>query len=105
MPEPPMMPRIAFVMISPLSLGESVAAFCDRSDVLAHPSFRGMRSMNPESRDSGLGPSGPLGMTAMLRGRGLQLGQHHSSQRLDRLEILRRDLMLRNREIELRFDR
>src|ERR1700716_4482725 len=30
------------------------------------PSFRGMRSMSPESRDSGSGPSGHPGMTVVL---------------------------------------
>ena len=43
-------------------------------------------------------------MLNLSRGRRLQLGDDHPLQRLDGLEILRRDLGLGNREVELGLD-
>src|ERR1700730_1092195 len=77
MPEPPMMPRTACVMLTPL-IGPSYASFIGRLK------WEGRR----KSR----------------RLRGAKLAGDHALKRGDRLEILRRDLVLRNGEIELGID-
>src|ERR1700746_1289603 len=47
MPEPPMMPRTAFVMISPLSVETTVAGFCGESDVLTLRHSGAVRRIEP----------------------------------------------------------
>src|ERR1700749_3449293 len=77
MPEPPMMPRTAFVMLTP-PIG------------LSYASFIGLLKWE--------------GRRKSRRLRGAQLACDHALQGRDRLEILRRDLVLRDGEIELGFD-
>src|SRR5580700_9863972 len=77
MPEPPMMPRTACVMLFPL-VG------------LSYASFRTALEWDWRVK--------------LRRLRGAKLAGDHALQGRDRLEILRRDLVLRNGEIELGFD-
>src|SRR5690348_17856126 len=77
MPEPPMMPRTACVMLAPRRWKE-LCQFYRRFEMGRATQLRRLRSA--------------------------KLACDHELQGRDRLEILRRDLVLRDGEIELGFD-
>src|SRR5689334_6985298 len=97
-----MMPRTAFVMLAPRrwnelcqfyrGFGRMVPRHCERSEAI-HPSTCGAMDCFVAAL---------LAMTKLLRRlRRAKLAGDHALERRDRLEILRRDLVLRNGEIEL----
>src|ERR1700751_5279217 len=55
MPEPPMIPRTAFVMISPLGVEATLAEFCDGGDVVGLRHSGAVRRTEPRVRHCALG--------------------------------------------------
>src|SRR5581483_4465888 len=108
MPDPPMMPRTACVILTPL-IGLSYASFAaDLEERFLVIASEAKQSIEPQARSGLLRRCAPRNddwrIFELRRLRGAKLAGDHALQRHDRLEILRRDLGLRNGEIELGFD-
>src|SRR5579871_3832925 len=119
MPEPPIIPSTALVMLTPPSRETSYASFSPNLE-WATTSLRAKQSRVDRKRlnrfvaepVTGCASRRPVGSSqwrheAIQRSKsgGLpQLTHDHPFKRLDRLEIFRRDLVLRNREVEFGFN-
>src|ERR1700751_4820707 len=94
MPEPPIMPSTAFDMLTPSSRQRSYASF--ETDLECHENGRLPSSGRARTPDPGV--------TSRMSGRLPQLACDQALQRFDRLEVFRRDLVLRDGEVEFSFN-